>query len=193
MNELAKFERELRDLIGSASGARPFVCDGSPLDAEIFLVGFNPATQMNADFWSFWRPDWGFDKTAWRETYEKERAARPLKPGKKFRPKISPTRANIEAFVDGAAPTAVLETNIFAIASETKPELAMENRDSRTFRYLVKRINPRVIVTHGVDAQKAVDCLETTARIVRVPHLSRGWKRSSVRDLGKSTAETVPD
>ena len=61
---LDEFERQLADLLGRPSRARPFVCEGSPLDCEIFIVGFNPATEMG-DFWQFWRTGYGFDKNAW--------------------------------------------------------------------------------------------------------------------------------
>ena len=32
---------------------RPFVCEGSPIECESFLVGINPASEMSVDFWDF--------------------------------------------------------------------------------------------------------------------------------------------
>ncbi len=47
---LYEFELQLSDLIGRPTDLRPFVCEGSPLSCDIFLVGFNPATTMETDF-----------------------------------------------------------------------------------------------------------------------------------------------
>ncbi|PYE42514.1 hypothetical protein DFI02_10684 [Rhizobium sp. PP-F2F-G20b] len=183
-SSLKQFEQNLRNVIGGATNARPFVCSGSPFEASIFLVGYNPATEMSKDFWSFWSEARGFDKKAWIEEYIRERQAKPLKPGKSYRPRLSPTRRNIEAFVKAAFPAAVLETNIFAIASETKPELALANHDTTPFRYLVSTIRPKVIVAHGKDACEVVSRLKTDAHVIAIKHLSRGWSTEAIARLG---------
>ncbi len=77
MKDLAKFDTELRQLL--EKNARPFVCDGSPLACDIFLVGANPATAMNRPFWEFWDSNDGFDKKAWYIEYKRERKERPLR------------------------------------------------------------------------------------------------------------------
>lgn len=186
--ELDEFERELRSLVGDPTNTRPFICEGSPLACKIFLVGFNPATALDAGFWSFWRPGYGFDKQSWFKTYLAERAAKPLKPGKSFRPAISPTRRNIQAFVDGAAPVHVLETNIFAMPSETAPELALRDRQSAPFKWLVERIKPLVIVAHGSDAVTAVQGLGYRGKLVPLTHLSRGWSVANAAAKGGEIA-----
>ncbi len=185
---LTEFERGLRDLIGKPTKARPFVCAGNPLAATIFLVGYNPATTMDADFWWFWNASTGFDKTAWFETYKRERAAQPLKPGKSFRPAVSPTRRNIETFVKSASPAVVLETNIFAVASATKPELALDDQDTAPFHYLLRSIRPKVIVAHGKEAAQVVARLDTGAHVISVKHLSRGWSAQAITQLGAGAA-----
>ena len=43
---LDDFERALVALIGRPTGLRSFVCDGSPLKCDVFLVGFHLATTM---------------------------------------------------------------------------------------------------------------------------------------------------
>jgi hypothetical protein len=88
---------------------RPFVCEGSPLDCQIFIVGFNPAT-TNVSFWDFWRLPYGFDKKAWLPMYESEREEQ----GKK---RQSSTRKRIERIVEAAWPLKCLETNIHAVPS----------------------------------------------------------------------------
>jgi hypothetical protein len=48
---LDDFERALVALIGRPTDLRPFVCEGSPLTCDVFLVGFNLATTMCRDLW----------------------------------------------------------------------------------------------------------------------------------------------
>lgn len=57
--DIGKFEADLRDLMGSPFHDRPFVCDGSPLDCQVFIVGINAASSMTEDFWDsgFWVMD----------------------------------------------------------------------------------------------------------------------------------------
>jgi hypothetical protein len=56
MSGLKSFEEGLKKHI-SRSIMRPFVCDGSPLECEAFLVGFNPRTLMSKEFWKFWNTE----------------------------------------------------------------------------------------------------------------------------------------
>jgi hypothetical protein len=39
MYDINSFERDLAALIGKPSLLRPFVCDGSPLECKVFIVG----------------------------------------------------------------------------------------------------------------------------------------------------------
>ena len=64
---------KLKSLIGDPTCERPFVCKGcSPADRKIFIVGLNPATKMEENFWSFWPGD-SFDKDEWQAAYDKAR------------------------------------------------------------------------------------------------------------------------
>ena len=110
--DLERFALGLANLIGKPSSLRPFVCEGSPLKCRIFIVGHNPATPSDRDLWSDWGPH-GFDKAKWMRAYLEERANRPLKPGKTFRPKVSPSRRVIDQVI-AAAGVPILEPNIFA-------------------------------------------------------------------------------
>lgn len=118
MQEIEKFEDELAALIGAPTDLRPFVCDGSPLTCDVFIVGFNPATTMSSEFWQFWRTGVGFDKVAWFAAYKKDRQLKPLKPGKTRRNAVSPSRRVIEMILEGAAPYRCLETNIYSASTE---------------------------------------------------------------------------
>lgn len=112
MNALNEFENGLLALIGQPTDLRPFVCDGSPLDCKIFIVGLNPASQMTNDFWSFWRSGVGFDKGRWFEAYKADRVARPLAPRKTRRQAVSNSRKIIEWVISEVGLARCLETNI---------------------------------------------------------------------------------
>lgn len=186
---LNAFERDLASLVGRPTDLRPFVCDGSPLDCAVFLVGLNPATSLDADFWEFWQTDRGFDKASWFRQYLAERAAKPLKEGKKFRPAISPTRRNIEAFVEGAGDVRVLETNIYSKASDDLKSLDLASREIAPFRFLVDAIRPKVIVVHGNPAVEALAKFTVpSAVIVADHHFSRQTSRETARALGSRAA-----
>jgi len=189
---LDEFEMKLVTLIGRPTNLRPFVCNGSPLACDVFVVGFNPATEMAGDFWDHWKAGLGFDKSAWFQAYLSDRWTRPLKPGKKSRPALSNTRRCLGWIEDGARGVSILETNVFAKASETKPELALKDRNAAPFRFLVDVVKPKVIVAHGADAHAAVDQLNTKAQVLKVPHLSRGWSEERAREFGRSLA-AMPD
>lgn len=74
---LQSFKSGLEAIVGRPTTLRPFVCDGSPLDCRVFIVGFNPATDSEVDFWTFWSSDRGFNKALWYQNYLKERRERP--------------------------------------------------------------------------------------------------------------------
>lgn len=80
--DLATFGRYLVELIGQPTTQRPFVCAGSPLECNVFIVGFNPASPMEGDWWADWSTLHGFDKETWMVRYLDERKNRPLKPEK---------------------------------------------------------------------------------------------------------------
>ena len=60
--KLNQFEKELKEIMNKYEKPRPFVCEGNPLESEIFIVGVNAATEMKASFWDFWIEGKGFNK-----------------------------------------------------------------------------------------------------------------------------------
>jgi hypothetical protein len=185
MQQEQEFERELLALIGRPTELRPFVCDGSPLRCDAFIVGINPATALATDFWTFWREGYGFDKAAWLAAYRAERRLRPLKPGKTRRLTISPTRRVIEWIIEDAQPVPCLETNIWALPGADMRGVAIGARVAEPFDFLLATINPRVIVAHGKDVWTHMDRTRTDATIIKVKHFSRGWSQRSARTLGQ--------
>ena len=192
VDELADFSREMVSLIGKPTDLRPFVCDGSPLECEAFIVGTNPASEMSGDFWDFWSDSRGFDKPAWFDRYKIERRNRPLKPGKTRRNEISNTRRVIEWIIEEASPVKCLETNIYAKPTESKPELeallktmSSEERSRITapFDYLLNQIAPNLVVAHDKDAEAYLQARNFNP-IIPVRHFSRGWSEAKARELG---------
>ena len=149
---LSEFEQELRDLIGQPTDLRPFVCDGSPVTSSVFIVGYNSATEMTADWWNFWDPQYGYRRASWFQEYQRERANRPLKPGKTRRLPVSNTRRVIDWILEAAQPMRCLETNIYSAPSETAAGLAEQRQATAPFDFLLRTIQPRVVLAHGDDA-----------------------------------------
>ena len=145
--DLNQFENGLAEVIGRPSNLRPFVCEGSPLDCDVFIVGYNPATAMEGDWWRYWKAGYGFQKDRWYTDYLKARGG-----------EASKSRKKIADFVAWLPMARVLEANIDARPSKKKSEYPKPV--TAPFDYLLKTIKPKVILAHGVDA---------------VRHLS-GWK-----------------
>ena len=130
-------------------GLRPFVCDGSPLDCRVFLVGINPATGMSGNFWDFWDDDSGFNREQWRERYDAERGDGDL----------SKSRKVIERIVEAARPVSCLETNLFSAQAGRKDQLRDGEKSTAAFEFLLDKIDwARLIVvfSQGQEERKAV-------------------------------------
>lgn len=184
--ELQQFEHDLRAVIGEGVGLRPFVCEGSPLECEIFIVGLNAATELSGSFWDFWQPDVGFNRVAWFENYKAERESKLLAEGKTRRVVVSPTRRAIEEIVYAASPVKCLETNLYAVPTARAKELSPEQGDTRVFDFLLEAVKPQIVLLHGDDAAQYEDKL-VAAQVQTVPvrHLSLHWSKDEAGDLGK--------
>ena len=181
---LTRFEHDLESLIGRSSSLRPFVCDGSPLGASVFIVGINPATSMEANFWSFWRPGVGFDKRSWFEAYKRHRAQEPLKPSRTRRNAVSSTRRILDLVVEAAKPVRCLETNLFGVASSAAAELPVTSQSTGFFDFLLRTIQPELLVAHGSEAATYVKKHAPDIEVWPVSHFSRGWSFDDARTLG---------
>ena len=67
--KLASFRKNLSAILPEKG--RPFVCQGSPYNCKIFIVGINPATTMEG-FWGYWSDCAGYDKDSFFEGYKIE-------------------------------------------------------------------------------------------------------------------------
>ena len=208
MNTLLEFETVLREKLENYEKPRPLICDGNPLECEIFIVGINSATEMNSDFWSFWNKTYGFKKLEWFESYILERKQKPLKPNKTRRNRLSSTRQRIEWITESARPIKTLETNLFVKATPTADELKSEDRNSSVFEFLLKTIKPKILLIHGnevieyfekiynIEITKneilTFDILETKTKILATNHLSRGWSKQKSFELGETLKSEIP-
>ena len=200
-----EFEAKLKVVMGGRTDLRPFVCDGLPLECKIFIVGYNPATEMSQSFWDFWNSDTGFDKAVWSEAYQQERICRPLKPGKTRRNRKSSTRQRIDWITEAASPVKCLETNLHSKATEKAKDLSVIEQEDKVFNFLLQEIRPKVMLLHGVETRKhleKLDCfwIESSGKrvlnvsslqveVIAVPHLSRGCSRCRAEELGEQLRE----
>lgn len=141
---LTSFAQTLRGLmVAQPASLRPFVCNGSPLACQIFIVGANPRNSLPDSFWPFWRDDTGFNKHAFlAESYR-------IKGGK-----LSQTRERIQRVSDSAAPCSCLETNIWSLPTRREHELSGADRSEDIFEYLLCAIKPKIIYLHGSEPMK---------------------------------------
>lgn len=175
MKTLEGFEKKLENLIGKPTVLRPFVCDGSPLECDVFIVGLNPATGMKSGFWDFWRPGIGFDKRAWLDIYSQERMASLTSSGNK-KASTSNTRKRINWIMEEANSEghciSFLETNIYAFPTKRKKDLKPEHKITDVFEFLVSEINPKIILVHGNDANEILTRLRVGGcKIIESKHL----------------------
>lgn len=198
---ISEFKVELSKKLEKFDKHRPFICDGNPLNCEIFIVGINAATEMEKDFWQFWKDDYGFNKAKWFERYIRERELKPLKSGKARRNKMSNTRQRIEWIVDEIKPFKTLETNLFVKATPTARDLKSKDKNHLIFDFLLKVIKPQIIFIHGNEVIKyfnkiynvnikkgevlKIDIYGTKTTVIAVNHLSRGWSRESSEKAGE--------
>jgi len=154
---------------------RPFVCDGSPLECSVFIVGFNPASAI--PFWDYWNSKLCcFDYKKWEKAYT---ARKPL----------SPTRRNINKFSGVLRKKEVqcLETNIYSYSSPTVKSLAPELQTTHTFEFLIEAINPTAILFHGKKASILGELLKQQKGFSfgsqSCRHFSRGWSYVAVEKL----------
>jgi hypothetical protein len=122
--------------------SRPFVCDGSPLECRLFIVGINSARDSKKPFWSYWCESYGFKKA------ELIRDLEQLSGG------LTRTRKNIEKIADAAGRKITLDTNLYLPPTARAAQLRREDRISDVFEFLLRKIRPQVVFAHGNPAVK---------------------------------------
>jgi hypothetical protein len=141
---LSKFESDLKKRMPTEY-LRPFVCDGSPLACQVFVVGHNPATNFAKPFWDHWDSKSGFLRADFLRDFRLERN-QPKK--------LKGARARLEKIVDlftcGFGQNAILETNIYSEPTPSARQL--REHDTRVFDFLLSTIGPKIVYLHGREA-----------------------------------------
>jgi len=143
-----------------------------PLNATVFVVGYNQATSFLADKLPHERFIAGlFNRgPTCEELYEEARGGK----------RKSRARQNIEKLVAALAAEGidqVLETNVFCYSTAKADELRRpehhegRERGEALFRFLLSDIKPRVVVVHGIKAVKKLDAVLKT--IGPQPHVTQ--------------------
>ncbi len=78
-----------------------------------------------------------------------------------------------------------LETNIYSAPTQQATDLALAQRITETFDFLMDSVKPDVVVVHGKDAAKHLQGKCITSHVIEVPHFARGWSQASARALGQ--------
>ncbi len=146
----SEFKSELQKRIEKFPNLRPFICDGYPLECEIFIIGINPATSSDTNFLDYWNGN-KFDKARWFEEYKNERKAQ----GKK---EISPTRKKIEMLVNEIfGDFKCLETNVYSVATPDENSLKKSDKNTEIFSFLLNTIKPKALFIHGRKPTKFIE------------------------------------
>lgn len=144
---LKKF-REKTQLICNDVSMRLFVCNGSPLDCQIFLVGINPAFtgfKKKESFWQFWNDEEGFVMEDFLNSFRKQRK-------QLGKPELTKSRDMIEVLRKSLSQKEVslLDTNVYLRATKRAKALTKtDKKDSGIFWHIVRTIKPKVLYVHG--------------------------------------------
>ena len=129
----------------SLSGQRPFVCDGYPTESHVMIIGTNPATPLNMDWWDCWIPDYGFDYNLFMSRYRRKRR------------KPSPTRQNLKRITDCLRELGLksIETNVYRREARLEDDLWEYEPTNRypnddVLHLLLKGLQPpKAVIAHG--------------------------------------------
>jgi hypothetical protein len=166
---LAEFRLELtgkmRALEDGKHELRPFVCDGSPFDCELFITGTNPRRRIGKRFWDFWSDGRGMDKEEFLKCYQSAAKTRQLDEPQAMNAK-SRTRKQMETFREGlGSGWNVLETNVYAVAASDEKRLRRHEKRSDCFEFLLTAIKPKLVFLHGRKAIKVLRKLTSVKSI----------------------------
>jgi hypothetical protein len=129
---------ELHRLIPAPCNDRPFVCDGLPGSCDVVVIGENPATPMNGDWWRFWDGENGFNLGEFEHAYEEERRARGQRPISQARLRLMRLRSN---------GLKCLETN--AYRNEQLGGAGIGAPNAALLAALIRHIPNKAVIVHG--------------------------------------------
>jgi uracil-DNA glycosylase len=145
----------LEKVIPSPCNDRPFVCNGLPDASKVMVIGENPATPTNKDWWSYWDDKKGFDYDAFLIDYKKNKNEQRKNAGKKELPEVFDGVRN-RFYHIRAKGVECIETNVYR---NEKPDGAGKNRKINTAllkTLVVNNKNLKLIIAHGDKAQEGL-------------------------------------
>lgn len=80
-----------------------------------------------------------------------------------------------------------METNIYAIATHRKSDLAKSDHNTSIFDFLIRHLQPKVIITHGVDAEKHINSMNLDIPVLTQKHFAIGWSKNKTHQLAQET------
>ena len=116
---------------------RPFVCDGFPSASKLMVIGENPGTKRNQDWWAYWNAKTGYDYDTFIADYQMNNTIR----GVRLRFEHLRNKIRVKC----------IETNVWQNEGDKK--------ESRTSNIEVLRLlidnneNLKVVIVHGKKAQ----------------------------------------
>jgi hypothetical protein len=153
---LNEFASQLASVIDRPTDLRPFVCEGTPLDCDVFIVGYNPATKMDGDWWRFWKPGYGYQKSVWYNEHIAQRGT------------LSKTRSKIEDIARALVGVRILEANIDARPSSAKS--TYPKPATRPFDFVLSVCRPKVVIAHGKDAVSHLQAWKPKGTLIGCKH-----------------------
>jgi hypothetical protein len=143
--DLCEFDERLKAILPQNS--RPFLCEGSPFECAVFIVGLNPRTRT--PFENYWTLPYGCRRSDWLKEYLRRHDG-----------KQGPTRKRIEILHKSLTPPfKCLETNVFPVWSKRFHDLAAEYRKPDVFNFLLDAIKPKLVFVHGRAAGRHIERL----------------------------------
>lgn len=154
MQDFLRFEKELLEIVGDGHDLRPFICEGSPLLCDVFIVGYNPATATGRQFLSYWEPGYGMRRSDVLGEIRAIRATQKTKTGRS-KAEFSHSRMTIHVLIAAGEELGefrCLETNIYAAEAPAAGDVKAHQRVTRHFDFLLDWVKPKVIISHGKKA-----------------------------------------
>ena len=165
----------LKPLILPPCFHRPFVCEGFPDDSQVIVIGNNPATPLDIDWWRFWDEATGFDHISFLKYYLAKRNG-----------KESKTREFLDRFKYNGFKS--IDTNAFSNEGSGKLESTpVCNRD--VLQALICNIAClKGIFAHGGKAKKVLKNLQVPSHVIiyETYHLSYTGKKGRNYDAIKA-------
>ena len=165
----------LKPLIPLPCYHRPFVCEGFPDSSQVIVIGNNPATPLDIDWWCFWDEATGFDFDSFLNCYLAKRNG-----------EESETRKFLDRFRDNGFKS--IDTNAFSNEGSGRLENApICNRD--VLQALICHMPClKGIFAHGGKAKKVLKTLQVPSHVIiyETYHLSYTGEKGRNHDAIKA-------